>query len=327
MPRLIVDTDLAMGAPQADIDDGFALALVAADPSLQLEMITTVNGNTDVDTATVLTDRIADRLGCGDVPIYRGAAAPITQPGSGRRTASTEPTSPARVNPEPAPTSDRVRPGHAAVAIAAHIVANPGEITVLAIGPLTNIALAIALEPRLPELVHEIVIMGGVFLGGTGRGGMPGEFNVWVDPESAAAVLRSGARQRWVGLDVTRQVRLARDTAMHMCSSTSDFARFAGAATADWIDYLHANNPGDPASADSCAMHDPLAVAAISRPDLLTFTNAHVDVVTGSGPARGVMVTDLRYGRQPPAANCAIATAVDIAGAHEYFRQAIDGLG
>ena len=80
MLRIILDTDLAMGAPGSDIDDGFALALAHADPDIQLELITTVNGNTDVESATISSAELARRLGLGDVPVVKGAAASFTHP-------------------------------------------------------------------------------------------------------------------------------------------------------------------------------------------------------------------------------------------------------
>jgi purine nucleosidase len=189
----------------------------------------------------------------------------------------------------------------------------------VAIGPLTNIAAALALEPGLAGAVRQIVVMGGVFLGSTNLQGMPGEFNIWVDPEAASAVLHSGAPLRLVGLDVTLQVRLSRDDGRRMAASGGRFARFAGEYTLAWIDHMHATNPGDPSSADSCAMHDPLALAAVPRPDLLTWRDAAVDVVTGPSIARGVMVADLLTSDSPPAANCRIAVGVDVPGFTAYF--------
>jgi purine nucleosidase len=299
-----------MGAPGSDIDDGFALALAHAEPNVQIDMITTVKGNTDVESATNLSLELAQRLGCTQVPIYRGAAAPLSHPGPAR---------PARPD---VGNSNSVglapHPGYAAVKIAEHVMANPGEVTIVAIGPLTNVATAIVLEPRIAAAVKEIVIMGGSFLGTTG-GSVPAEFNVWLDPEAAATVLRSGASQRWVGLDVALKVRLTREHARHMLDARSEFARFAGEATLSWIDCLRDRNPGDPKNADSCAMHDPLAMAVLPRPELVTWQEAHVEIVTGDGIARGITVADLLGYANPPAPNCRIAVDVDSDAFMEYF--------
>ena len=318
MPRIILDTDLAMGAPGSDIDDGFALALAHADPEIELELITTVNGNTDVESATILSGELARRLGLKNVPIVRGAAASFTHPEVVRTPAENVA---ALRDSVPQPTS-----GYAAVEIVKHVLANPGEITIVAIGPLTNVATALGLEPRLATAVKEIVIMGGMFFGTMPDRTMPGEFNVWMDPEAALAVLRCGAPQRWVGLDVTLQVRLTREHAQRMLAATSSFASFAGEATLAWIDHVHRRNPGSALDAASCAMHDPLAVAVLTRPDLCEFREVSVSVVTGDGEARGVMITDRRERVDPPVPNCRVAVNVDADAFTERFLGLITGL-
>ncbi len=316
--RIILDTDLAMGAPGSDIDDGFALALAHADPGIELDLITTVNGNTDVESATILTGELANRLGLKDVPIVKGAPAAYTHPEIHRPPA--DHVLALRDQAQP-PT-----PGYAAVAIAEHILAHPGEITLVAIGPLTNVAAALVLEPRIATAVKEIVIMGGMFFGTMPSRDMPGEFNVWVDPEAALAVLRSGAPQRWVGLDVTLQVRLTREHAQRMLAADSPFAPFAGESTLAWIDHIAARYPGSSEEAGSCAMHDPLAVAVLTRPDLCEFREVAVSVVTGDGEARGVMITDRREGAEPPAANARVAVSVNADAFTEHFLGLITGL-
>lgn len=318
MRRIILDTDLGMGAPGSDIDDGFALALAHADPGICVDLVTTVNGNTDVESATILTAGLVRRLGMGDVPVVKGAAAPLVRPGTTREPAADVAALRASA-PPPAP-------GYAAVAIAEHVMAHPGEITIVAIGPLTNVAAALSLEPRLAANVAEIVVMGGIFFSTMPSHALPGEWNVWVDPEAAQAVLRSGMPQRWVGLDVTLQVRLTREHAARMLAASTPFAPFAGEATLAWIEHSHAENPGSALDADSCAMHDPLAVAVLTRPDLVEFREAAVTVVTGEGPARGVMLTDVGESADPPPATCRVAARVDADAFVEHFLGLVSGL-
>jgi purine nucleosidase len=317
MHRIILDTDLSMGELGSEIDDGFALALAQADPGIRIEMITTVNGNTDVDTVTMLTLELAGRLGLGDVPVVKGAGAPLLRPERVR--------SPA---PETLATyGHRVpSPGYAAAEIARRVMAEPGEITIVAIGPLTNIAAALNIEPRLAHSVKEIVIMGGAFLRQGFHSEMSGEFNTWVDPEAAHAVLHSGAPVRWVGLDVTLQVRLTRQHARELAASGREFAAFAGAHAEGWIDRLVSLYPTDPEHADSCAMHDPLAVAVTTHPELATWRDVYVDVVTGDGVGRGVMVTDLLHASDARTANCRIAIDVDGDAFMARFLNAISSL-
>jgi purine nucleosidase len=304
--RVVLDTDLGMGNPGSDIDDGFALALALADPDIALELVTTVGGNADVDTCTRLTRELLVRLGRSDVPVVGGAALPL-RGGPGRR------------------DGDRRAP-YAAPAIVEHVTASPGEITLVAIGPMTNVALALLLEPTLARDVREVVVMGGVYLEHTNLAAMPGEYNVWCDPDAAAVVLASGAPLRFVGLDVTRQVRLGRDDAATMAGSGSDFGRFAGECTTGWIDHHGAANPGDPLEQDSCALHDPLAVAVVTRPDLVTWTPAFVAVETAGRVTRGVMVADLLTSADPPAPNCEIGTAVDAEAFRAMFLERITSL-
>jgi inosine-uridine nucleoside N-ribohydrolase len=319
MLRVLLDTDLAMGTPGSDIDDGFALALAVADPEISLELVTTVNGNTDVDTATRLTLELLDRLGADTVPVARGATAPLL------RTTPRSPDGAEVVLPPGADPSGR-QVSHAARHLVERVMAEPGRLTVVAIGPLTNVALALALEPRLADAVAEIVVMGGVYLGHTNVAAMPGEFNFWVDPEAAAMVLASGAPLRLVGLDVTRQVRMSSQDAARLREGGGSFGAFAADCTDGWIDHLARTVPGDEREHGSCALHDPLAVAALSRPDLLTWRPAHVRVETAGERTRGVAVADLLTTDSPPEPNCRIAVAVDTAGFREHLLRALADL-
>ncbi len=326
MRHIILDTDLAMGAPGSDIDDGFALALALAEPELSVDLVTTVNGNTDVDTATLLTLELLHRLGREEVPVVKGATRALRRPmhhtSARGRAAEARSSVPTR---EPTP-------GYAASAIVDLVMGGPvGRYTLVCIGPLTNIALALTMEPRLAETLDEIVIMGGVFLQHTNRQDMPGEFNIWVDPEAAGIVLASGASMRFVGLDVTLQVRLTTADAETMTSRGTPFGEFAGAASIGWIDHLRRTGRGSDNASGSCAMHDPLAVAVVTHPELVTWRSAAVGVETAGDVARGVTVADFLEvdpmdGTPLPTSNCAVAVAVNAGGFMTYFLDRIGAL-
>lgn len=301
LSRIVLDTDLAMGAPGSDIDDGFALALALADPGIKVEVVTTVGGNSDVVTSTRLTKELLALLGREDVPVVTGASAPLD---------------PALRRPDAPPVGTS---GHAAVEIVCRATAEPGELTVVAIGPLTNIALALTIEPGLASAVKEVVVMGGVYLEQTNVASMPGEYNFWCDPHAAQVVLSSGVPLRLVGLDVTRRVRLTRDDARELARSGGRFAALAAEATEGWISYQEEVKPGEELEQGSCALHDPLAVAVVTRPDLVTWKDAHVSVETAGRVTRGVAVADLLMWKDPPAPNCRIATAVDAEAFRELF--------
>jgi purine nucleosidase len=316
MRRILLDTDLAMGAPGSDIDDGFALAFALADPGLGVELITTVNGNTDVDSATQLTLNLLDTLGQAEIPVVKGAGQTL-------RGASTEPSQQAESG---VGTSHAPAAGSAAVSIAERVLAEPGQLTIAAIAPLTNVATALLLEPAVAHCVREIVVMGGAFLRHTNLLRMPGEFNTFTDPDATAVVLRSGAPLRFVGLDVTLKTKLTREHTAAMRGSVSAFARFAADCAEAWMDHLEREYPADPSRHGGCALHDPLAVAAIAHPDLITWHDAHVAVETSSITSRGVMVADLLTSRTPPPKNCSIAVDVDANAFVRLFLDRTSGL-
>jgi purine nucleosidase len=310
--HLVLDTDLAMGAPGSDIDDGFALALALADPGLRVDLVTTVGGNTDVDTATRLTGDLLAMLG-REVPVVRGAGGPINPRWR-------------RPDRDLVPDPGLATGSYAATAIAELVMREPGRTTIVAIGPLTNVALALLLEPRVATAVREIVVMGGVFRGQTNVGWMPGEFNFWCDPDAVAVVLASGAPLSLVGLDVTRQVRLTRAEAERLGEGDGRFAPLAAAHTLAWIEHQERVKPHEELEQGGCALHDPLAVAAVARPELVTWQPAHVSVEVASATTRGVAVADLLMWEDPPEPNCRVATDVDAAAFGRYFLERLASL-
>lgn len=308
--RVLLDTDVAMGAPGSDIDDGFAIGLAVADPELSLELVTTVAGNTDLRSATALATDLLSRLGV-DVPVVPGAAGPVLDPWRPREVA-------VEAGHRDLP------PGRAAVEIADRVLAAPGELDLVAIGPLTNIAAAFQIAPRIASAVRSLTVMGGYYTGTQGDVAVPGEFNIWADPEAAAIVLASGAPLRFVGLDVTYQVRMTERQAADLARGGGDFGSYAGRCGLAWIETLRTRYPHS-TTHGSFHLHDPLAVAAVDRPELLTWRPAHVQVAR-EGVARGITVADLLGGHDAPAPNCEIAVGVDADGFLDHFLTLIGAL-
>jgi inosine-uridine nucleoside N-ribohydrolase len=191
---------------------------------------------------------------------------------------------------------------------------HPGELVVIAIGPMTNLAEAITLDPAFVTNVRELVLMAGSATTYAQNVTVVGDFNAYVDPEALDVVVRSGAAIRMVGLDQTSRVRLTRHDAAALKAGHDDFARWAGACADAWIEYLARAFPQRPEHREACFLHDPLVVAAVIDPHLLTWHDAHVQVETSSELARGLVVADrgLALARPGPAnASVAVDTRVD----------------
>src|SRR5215469_16178453 len=181
MPRIILDTD-------PGIDDALALFLALASPEVQLEAITTVSGNVDVHKTTRNALALLELAGRTDIPVARGCAEPLVRQVVSAAHVHGDNGLGGVVLPEP-----HTRPvsQHAIEVIIEKILAAPGEITLVPIGPLTNIALALRTEPRLAEQVREVVIMGGALLV-PGNVTAAAEFNIYADPHAAHMVLHAG---------------------------------------------------------------------------------------------------------------------------------------
>src|SRR5438874_11848306 len=262
MQRIILDTD-------PGIDDALALFLALASPEVQLEAITTVSGNVDVGLTTYNTLTLLELAGRTDIPVARGSDRPLIR----------QPFNAAFVHgdnglgglqlPEP-----RIQPAaeHAVDVIIEKILAAPGEITLVTIGPLTNIALALRREPRIAQQVREVVIMGGA-LRVPGNDTPAAEFNIYVDPHAAHIVLHAGWPIRLVSLDVTTQTQMQREQVQMLARNESRVI----SAIKQMLDYSF--DVFAPASGLSgFQMHDPLCLAAAFLPELITWDPVYVDV-------------------------------------------------
>ena len=195
---LILDVDTG-------VDDALALALAVRSPRAELVAVTTLAGNVDVERATANSLTVLDWLGATNVPVHRGASRPLVRPP--QDAADVHGTN--GLGNADLPPSDRAPDplrGPAAIVRLAH--ERPGEVTLVCVGPLTNLAIALNVEPRLPDLLRRLVVMGGAF-------DVPGnitkhaEFNVYADPEAAAQVVAAPfPRSTVVGLNVSHQTAL-----------------------------------------------------------------------------------------------------------------------
>ncbi|HEY6760335.1 MAG TPA: nucleoside hydrolase [Baekduia sp.] len=308
--RIILDTDPGLGAPGADIDDGLAIALALRSPEIVLEALTIVVGNVDVEIGRANAEALLDRLDATHVPIAVGAGRPLVEDLAPLRALFDAHLPDAGDRPADPPGS-----GDAARLLVDRVLASPGEITVVAIGPMTNLALAIALEPAFAENVRELVLMAGAATTYAQNITTVADFNAYADPEALQVVLDSGAPIRMVGLDQTMRVLLTRADAERMRAGGDAFGAWAADCTDAWIDFLHAAFPERPEHADACFLHDPLTIAAVIDPTLLTWAPAQVAVELQGRLTRGLAVADRGLALLPPAgppnAQVAIDTDVD----------------
>lgn len=248
-------------------DDAVALWFAAASPELALTRVTTVGGNVGIERTSANARAILGAAGRSDVPVHAGCAVPLLRSQEMAETVhGVTGVDGADLPPPVVPLA----PGHGAVALAEAVMGAAEPLTLAALAPLTNLAVALALEPRLARRVERIVIMGGGFHGGNMT--PYAEFNIYVDPHAAAKVFGCGAPITLVPLDVTRKV-LANEAWLARLEAMGTRAPRATAA-------MYRASP-------DLALHDPCVMAWLVRPDLFVARPARVTAVTEEGPEVG----------------------------------------
>lgn len=287
MHRVILDCDPGNGVPATDIDDGLALGLLLASPQVRVEAVTIVTGNTHRDVGYRVARTMLEDIGA-EIPVYAGSGEALVEPSAPwatrREETSASEEATALWNGVDQPRDfDAAHRYDAAAEIVRRISEEPGEITLVAVGPLTNIAHALQLRPEIAREVQHIVIMGGAF-------DVPGflqELNFGIDPEAARIVLSSGADITLVPLDVTIRTTLTLEDISRLREVRTPLAQYLSATTEPWIRYceMARDLPG-------CRLHDPLAAAVLLDPGLVTTENCSVDVqlegIVRSRPVRWV---------------------------------------
>lgn len=280
--KVIFDTDFSV-PPQ---DDGMALALALKSPELQILGVTTVAGNDTMQRATSDALRELEIAGRTDIPVYRGANRPWMHEKSEWATTvhgkwwSDEPP------PTPPGGFAKRKPENESAMeyIIRTVNANPGQITIIAIGPLTNIAMAIRQEPGFAQKVRSLAIMGGAIASLADGGGNitpNAEFNIWVDPEAAQVVFRSGIPIALTPLNVTRKTNFTKEYFDKIIAVDTPLTRLMK----DRMAAGYAANPNRRG-----AMFDELTVATLIDPTLVKTVDLMVDVDVNKGPDYGVTV-------------------------------------
>ncbi|MBI0128713.1 nucleoside hydrolase [Snodgrassella sp. W8124] len=275
MKRIVIDCDPGNGIAGANVDDGLALALALAADSIKLELITIVAGNTPRDTGFQVAHQLMQELN-QSIPVVKGAAQALLEPAAPWREQLDNNVRKQGLlslwdNLPPLPPLNDHSAPHAAQAIGELVCNNPGEITVVAIGPLTNIAHTIQLYPDFARSVAEIVIMGGVFQ----LDSYLKDTNFAVDPEAAKIVIESGANITLAPLDVTTQTLLTHQDLDKLQSFANPLADFIVRTSRPWMDYSIQTR-----QLAGCWIHDVLCVAKLIDESIVTSSPYMVDVST-----------------------------------------------
>ena len=300
MKRVIIDTD-------PGIDDAAAILMTLGSPELSVEALTTVFGNTPVENCTVNALRILEAANRPDIPVFQGAA---------RQYNYAEPAFAAAIHgadglgdvdlPNPSTAAHK---GYAVFEMIDRVMASPGDITVLAIGRLTNLALAIAVEPGFAQAVQEVIVMGGA-VNVPGNASPTASANLRGDPEAADIVYRSGAKLVQIGLDVCEQVEISAEQQSQLWAADTSATRFMRLIT-PFIQSAYErrgrlHNPG------GVRYNDVPAVSYAIDPTLFECKDLPVKIETQGAHTRGQTVANQRDdpGEEP---NARVAFGVDAA--------------
>ena len=290
-------------------DDAIAILLALASPEVELLGVTTVGGNAGLDHTTRNALQVLELADATAMPVARGEARPLS-----RALVVADHVHGASGMEGPTLPDPRMEPlpGHATDLICGVVDQHPDQVTLVATGPLTNVAVLVRDRPEVARRLRRVVLMGG----GMAESNITpaAEFNIWADPEAAALVFGSGLDITMVGLDVTHQALVG----------PSDLDRTAGRCArvvAELLDYFGRFHR-DVYGLEASPIHDAVAVAHVIWPDLLATDLLNVEVETESDLCRGRTVVDVhRVTGRPP--NAHVALAID---GHAFTERLVDRL-
>lgn len=267
---VIIDTD-------PGVDDATALFMALGHPDVEVIAVTTVAGNCDVDTTTVNALALLGLVGLGDIPVARGSAEPLAGPPPTTGTGSHGVDGLGGARP-PTIQGFGLQPGDAVDLMLSAIRSHGRPVTLIGIGPATNLARLCQDHPEALPDVDEIIVMGGS--AGTGNHTPYAEFNTWYDPEALQVLVNSGTRLKIVGLDVTRAALL----------DESGLDQLPAGPVRNFLLKSHRTYGaalGGPHQTHLTEQHDAAAIAALIAPEIFNFQAVHVTVDGALSPTRG----------------------------------------
>lgn len=301
------------------IDDSMAIAYGAGNGA-HFVACTTTHGNVPAATAGRNTVTVLDALGLTEVPVHVGAHRPMAQPlETAEWVHGQDGLGDAGVVQSTRPVTGRL----AAAEIIRLVHERPGELTLVAVGPLTNLGVALLMDPDLPHLVRRVVVMGGA-VNTAGNASAVGEANIWHDPEAAQLVLEAPWDLTLVGLEIT----------MRTAMPTSAIARIEGSQDprAQLISRVFQHYLGvyEPIIGErTCVLHDPLAMALALTPDMATYRLVRAGVELRGELSRGQVVADVRGFAEDPVdpKEPGVVRLVDTLDVERFHESFVSGLG
>ncbi|MDN5761885.1 MAG: nucleoside hydrolase [Microlunatus sp.] len=294
-------------------DDVIALLLAHGSPEIELLAVTTVVGNQTLDKVTHNALAVARVAGLTDVPIAAGCPRPLVRE---IEVASAIHGESGLDGPELPDPLREVDPRHAVDVIIETVMAHePGTVTLVPTGGLTNIAMAVRREPRLAERVKEVVLMGGGYH--TGNWSAVAEFNIKIDPEAAHIVFNERWPVMMVGLDLTHQALATPEVVQRIAALDTRPASFV-VELLEFFGTMYQQSQGF----DSPPVHDPCAVAYVIDPSVMTTQRVPVDIELCGGLTVGMTVADFRA---PAPADCTTSVAVQL-DHHKFWDLVVDAL-
>ena len=267
-----VDTDVGLGTPGAEIDDGAALIFLLRNKTVDIIGAGSVFGNVPLHDAALNLDRLLTWLGGEHIPLGLGAEKPLIADTAWFESWQSAYGKTLSWNSRPAT--------YLAANLIIHMIhAHPGQVSILSLGPMTNLALAIRLEPAIIPLTREVIVMGGSF---NIENPAP-EFNVRSDPEAAQIVFSSGWKVHILGLDITRRVHFSRRDFSSL-SDGNPAVELLRAQAPSWIDRMEEMGWEQ----DGCALHDAVAAAYLVDDSIFQTEKTSIDVELADPNSRGI---------------------------------------